>query len=90
MDFFFNYYFFFAEEKKRIEYIETIKVSFEQTRRTTTVYVDNQKILQLIIYVKDGSLPLASGPDKTTKVDFFGIQKKRSFRCSVFIIFVRP
>ncbi|KAH6828494.1 hypothetical protein C2S53_013742 [Perilla frutescens var. hirtella] len=59
----------YIEEKKRIEYVQTIKVMFEQTsREMTSVSVDNQKILQLIIYVKDGSLPLSSGPDKTTQV----------------------
>ncbi|XP_057787942.1 protein SIEVE ELEMENT OCCLUSION B-like [Salvia miltiorrhiza] len=58
----------YIEEKKQIEHVQTIKETIEQTSRDSTVYVDNQKILQLIIYVKDGSLPLASGPDKTTKV----------------------
>ncbi|KAH6819507.1 hypothetical protein C2S51_003110 [Perilla frutescens var. frutescens] len=59
----------YIEDKKQIEYVQTLKVMFEQTtRETTTVYVDNQKILQLIIYVKDGTLPLAFGPDKNTQV----------------------
>ncbi|KAL1563080.1 hypothetical protein AAHA92_05584 [Salvia divinorum] len=55
-------------EKKQIEHVQTIKESIELTTSETTVYVDNQKILQLIIFVNDGSPPLAYGPDKATKV----------------------
>ncbi|XP_057787941.1 protein SIEVE ELEMENT OCCLUSION B-like [Salvia miltiorrhiza] len=54
----------YIEEKKQAEYVHRIREMFEQT----TVHVDNQIILQIIISVQDGALPLISGIDKTTTV----------------------
>ncbi|KAL1534740.1 hypothetical protein AAHA92_30884 [Salvia divinorum] len=55
----------YIEEKKQAEYVQTIRDMFGQT---TTVHIDNQIILQIIISVTDGSLPLISGLDGTTMV----------------------
>lgn len=47
-----------------MEYVEKLKLMFDKT----SVHLDNQQILQLIISMKDGSLPFEFGPDKTITV----------------------
>ncbi|XP_057812419.1 protein SIEVE ELEMENT OCCLUSION B-like [Salvia miltiorrhiza] len=59
-------------EKKQIRYVEKLKTMFGQT----TVYIDNQKILQTIMKKKDGLHPLSCGPQVETKISVEALKGK--------------
>ncbi|KAH6801685.1 hypothetical protein C2S51_033131, partial [Perilla frutescens var. frutescens] len=62
----------YIDVKKETEYVEKLKLMFDKT----AVHVDNQQVLQLIISTRDGSPPLASGPDKTRKIGVEALKEK--------------